>query len=179
MFIYNLKINSSILFKIIFTLLILSIIILCLIISIKLFNKSKESTDTCINNCFNINEKNFSSILKITHEDINSYLGLNFKYSGFIYRVYDLDKDKFVLARNMIISSDMQTVIVGFLCEYENALYFKDYSWVELEGTIDKCIYHNEEMPIIKVKSIKEIQKPDNEYVYPPDENYIPTINMF
>ena len=73
----------------------------------------------------------------------------------------------------------MQTVIVGFLCKYDDMINFNDYSWVEIEGTIEKCLYHNEPMPIIKINKINKIEKPDNEYVYPPDENYIPTINMF
>ena len=30
-------------------------------------------------------------------------------------------------------------------------------------------------MPILEINTIKEIEKPNDEYVYPPDENYIPT----
>ena len=32
----------------------------------------------------------------------------------------DFKETEFVLARDMIISSDMQTLIVGFLCDYKN-----------------------------------------------------------
>ena len=30
-------------------------------------------------------------------------------------------------------------------------------------------------MPIIEVTFIQKIEKPNDEYVYPPDENFIPT----
>lgn len=30
-------------------------------------------------------------------------------------------------------------------------------------------------MPIVKVTEIKKVNKPNEEYVYPPDESYIPT----
>jgi len=35
-------------------------------------------------------------------------------------------------------------------------------------------------MPIIKIKEIKQIEKPkDNIYVYPPDDTYVPTSAAF
>ena len=91
-----------------------------------------------------------------------------------LYRVLDLKDTQFVLARDMIISSNFQSVIVGFLCEYENAKSFEDSTWIELIGTITKGDYHGD-MPIINVTKIDKIEKPSEEYVYPPDENYIPT----
>ena len=102
-------------------------------------------------------------------------MGRKIKFSGFIYRVYDLNKEQFILGRNMIISSDFQTVVVGFLCHYKDAIKFRDSMWVELEGTITKGTYQNSDMPILEVTKIKELEKPNDEYVYPPDENYIPT----
>ena len=75
----------------------------------------------------------------------------------------------------MIISSDFQTVVVGFLCHYKDAITFKDSTWVEIEGRITKGTYQNKEMPILEILSIQETTKPSDEYVYPPDDNYIPT----
>ena len=74
----------------------------------------------------------------------------------------------------MVISSDFQTVVVGFLCECEEAKNFKDNTWVEITGTVTKGDYHGD-MPIIKVTEIKNSNKPNEELVYPPDESYIPT----
>lgn len=180
MFIYNVKLNSSMLFKIIFAILIICVLILCFIIGINLYKSTIKSNDTCVTNDFTeITNKNYANILKATHDNIDSYLGTKIKFSGFVYRVYDLEKNQFVLGRNMIISSDFQTVVVGFLCNYDDAILFKDFTWVEIEGTLEKCTYHNQSMPIIKITSIKEINKPEDEYVYPPDENYVPTAYMF
>ena len=33
-------------------------------------------------------------------------------------------------------------------------------------------------MPIIKITEIKQVDKPTEEYVYPPDESYIPTVSL-
>jgi len=117
---------------------------------------------------------NYTNILKSVHDNPDEYIGNRIKFSGYVYKAIDFSSKEFVLARNMVVSSDFQTVIVGFLCNYEKATNFEDGTWVEVTGTIEKGVYHGE-IPIIKVEQIREIEKPSDEYVYPPDDNYIPT----
>ena len=183
MFIYNFKINGSKIFKyFLFGIIILIIIIFCLI-TLKLFkgasNENKTNNSTCLSsdNILTINANNYTSILKIVHENTDKYVGLKINFTGFIYRVSDLSDKQFILARNMIISSDYQSVVVGFLCEYENANNFENNTWVEVTGEITKGDYHGD-MPIIKITEIKKVDKPNEEFVYPPDESYIPTCDM-
>ena len=73
----------------------------------------------------------------------------------------------------MVISSDFQSVVVGFLCECDTAYQYKDFSWVEIEGTIVKAIIW--EIPVLHINSIQEAKKPNEEYVYPPSDDFIPT----
>ena len=77
----------------------------------------------------------------------------------------------------MVVSSDFQTVVVGFLCSLDNARDFKDGTWVTLAGTITKGYYHGD-IPVIEVSDINEISKPKDVYVYPPDDYYIPTASL-
>ena len=175
MFIYNLKLNSSMIFKLLIFVIILIVICLCIFIVYKLYKQSIDHCESSFNNITEITNQNYSNILQMVHNDLDSYIGQKIKYSGFIYRVYDLNQDQFILGRNMIISSDFQTVVIGFLSHYSKSIEFCDGLWVELEGTITKGNYHGEEIPILEITKIKEINKPNDEYVYPPDENYIPT----
>lgn len=78
----------------------------------------------------------------------------------------------------MIINSESQSLVVGFLCEYDNATNFSDGVWVKITGTIKKGDYHGE-IPIIQITSIEETSKPKDEFVYPPDNSYIPTSILF
>lgn len=175
MFIYNVKLNSSKMFKFLLLFIIAFVVILCCFIGIKLYKESIKVKDEIKTNEFSeLTNKNYSNILKSVHENIDTYVGQKIKFSGFVYRVYDLDKEQFVLGRNMIISSDFKTVVVGFLCHYKDAINLKDNTWIEIEGTITKGTYHGD-MPILEITSVKNIEKPNDEYVYPPDENYIPT----
>lgn len=175
MFIYNIKLSGSMLFKCIFAIIIIFVIVLCGIVGYKIYSASIKVNDAVPHNeRAELTNKNYSTILKTVHENIDTYIGQKIKFSGFVYRVYDLDKEQFVLGRNMIISSDFQTVVVGFLCHYKDAISFRDNTWIEVEGTITKGTYHGD-MPILEINNIKEIEKPNDEYVYPPDEDYIPT----
>lgn len=176
MFIYNFKINGSKVFKYFLTFVIILIIFILCIIVFRIFNGAKSSASSCIpkNKVSEISAKNYTNILKTVHENIDNYVGININFTGYIYRVSDLNNNQFVLARDMLISSNSQCVVVGFLCESENAKDFDNDTWVNITGKITKGNYHGD-MPIIKITEIKKVDKPNEEYVYPPDESYIPT----
>ena len=135
-----------------------------------------EKISSCIpqKDAFKIATKNYTNVLKSVHDNIDTYIGKKINFVGYVYRVSDLKDTQFVLARDMIISSNRQYVVVGFLCDYGNAKDFKDGCWVEITGKITKGDYHGD-MPIIEVSKLKVVDKPNEEYVYPPDESYIPT----
>ena len=178
MFIYNVKINGSKTFKNFFIGIVLLVIIIVGIVSFKVFQGANNATpnSSCLpqSKVTKLSTTNYTTILKTVHENIDNYVGIQINFTGYVYRVFDLKENEFVLARNMIVSSDYQSVIVGFLCEYENAKDLENDTWVELTGTITKGNYHGD-MPVIKVTEIKRVDKPNDEFVYPPDESYIPT----
>ena len=170
MFVYNIKINGAKTFKTIFIIILILLLFIMGSVMWRFVNASKEKTDIVCD----IKASNYTNILKATHENINNYVGVKIHFTGYVYRVLDLKDNQFVLARDMIISSNYQAVVVGFLCEYDKAKNFNDDTWVEITGEITKGDYH-EDMPIVKITNIQETNKPSEEYVYPPDESYIPT----
>lgn len=117
---------------------------------------------------------NYTNVLQKVHNNIDDYVGQKIKFSGYVYRLYDFSNEQFVLARNMIVSSDFQTVVVGFLCHSKIASNFADNTWVEIEGTITKGEYYGD-MPIIEIEKINQIETPVEEYVYPPDDSFVTT----
>ncbi len=116
--------------------------------------------------------------MKTVYDNLDNYVGQQIEFSGYVYRVYDFNNNQFVLARDMVIDSQNNTLVVGFLCNYDNASHFNDNSWIEIKGTITKGDYHGE-IPLIEITSIKQINKPKDELVYPPDKAYIPTSILF
>ena len=182
MFVFNLKFTKTNFFKIIFTLLVIIMIIILCIVMYKIFtganNEFTVSDNIDENQIMQIEPKNYTNILKTVHENIDDYVGKKIKFTGYVYRISDLKDNQFVLARNMIVTSDFQFLVVGFLCEANNAKDFQNDMWVDITGEITKGDYHGD-MPIIKITDIKYTNKPAEENVYPPDESYIPTSSIF
>lgn len=180
MFIYNFKVNGTNLFRVA----IISIIIIALLIlSLSVYHfyyKSKFMINDGLpaNSIANIESNQYTNILQQVYEDIDTYVGQSINFTGYVYKLYDLKDSEFILARDMLINSDSQSVVVGFLCSYDNAKNFKEGTWVNVTGTIVKGYYHNE-IPVIDINKMEETKKPEEAFVYPPSDSYIPTAVIF
>lgn len=179
MFIYNLKINGGIALKIIIVILSTFMLIVFGISVYRIFFTSGkfEVNDRIITNeITEIEDNNYTNILQAVHDNLDSYIGMKIKFTGYIYRLIDFEENQFVLARDMFINEQKtQSVVVGFLCKYKDAKSFDDGTWVTVTGTIEKGEYHNEEIPIIKISDIQEANEPEEIFVNPPSDTYVPT----
>ena len=172
MFICNFKVNGNKLGKIFLGILFVIILLITFLVCYRILGNNSFKTNA--NEVYNITSTNYTNILKVVHENVDNYVGQKIKFSGYVHRMVDFNQNQFVLARNMVISSDLQTVIVGFLCEYDESVTYEDNAWVEIQGQITKGDYHGE-MPIIKIEKMQKIEKPSEEFVYPPDDSFVTT----
>ena len=180
MFVYNIKFNGKALVKLLFVIVAIAVTIYFVVSAWKIYNNSFKVKDEITSpDIMQLTAENYTNVLKSVHDDLDSYIGKKICFTGYVYRAIDFKETEFVLARDMIISSDMQTLIVGFLCDCKDSKEFENESWVEITGEIAQGSYHGD-MPIIKVKEMKKIDKPENDvYVCPPDDTYVPTSAMF
>jgi len=179
MFVCNVSLNKTKLVKIFFGVVAVILIIFFLFSAYRIFTSSVRISDDISNHdVITISSENYTNVLKAVHDNLDDYIGKKICFSGYVYRVSDFSDEQFVLARDMIISSDLRTLVVGFLCEAKQAKAFEDNSWVQITGKITKGIYH-EEIPVIEILEIKKVDKPDDPYVYPPDDSFVPTVNLF
>lgn len=182
MFIYNFKINGGIALKIIIILLSIFMLIVFGISVYRIFftsGKFKVNDRIEPREVTEIHPDNYTNILQAVHNNLDSYVGMKIKFTGYVYRLIDFKDEEFVLARDMFINEEQtQSVVVGFLSQYKNAKNFEDGDWVELTGVIEKGKYHNEEIPVIKVTDIKKISDPESLFVMPPNDTYIPTSGL-
>ena len=121
MHIYNIKINGGKALKIIIILLSLFMLMVFLFSIYKIFFSSgkffvKDRIEQ--NEIKEINADEYTNILQAVHDDLDSYIGLKIKFSGYVYRILDFNEKQFVLGRDMLINTENnQSVVVGFLCE--------------------------------------------------------------
>ena len=176
MFIYNLKLSKKTL-KLFFICISAIIISLIMIYSIYIiFFKHSNPCEFKQNDIIDLNETNYTNILKSANEDISSFVGIKVRITGYVYRLIDFNKSQFVVARDMRFGENPHSIIVGFLCEYADATNFSDGTWVEVVGKIKKGNFYDE-LAILDIISIKEAKQPKNIFVNPPDNTYIPTTN--
>lgn len=178
MFVCNLKLTHKLVFKILFVFIFICVLFVAGISIYKVFNYEGVNDSIPSPKIVNISSDNYTNILKTVHDNIDEYIGQKISFTGYVYRVYDFSETQFVLARNMIVSSDNQSVVVGFLCNYKDASNFSDNTWVNITGKITKGDYHGD-IPVIEITEMKACNKPTDEYVYPPDDTFIPTSALF
>jgi len=184
MYIYNVHINGKRIFRIALIIMILLILLLFIFVVHRIFynNKFKVSDNLKSNDIQEISFNDYTNVLRSSYEDIDSYVGVKIKFTGYVYRLIDFKDTEFVLARDMKLDkTSNETFVVGFLCDFEGVKNFKDNEWVEIIGEVTKDKYHNEDIPLIKILKMKKTSKPNEDklFVPGPDNTYIPTSAMF
>ena len=179
MFVYNFKFNAKSLIKLLLIIIAIIIAIYIIISIFNLYNKSfKVKDEITEEKVIYLTAENYTNILKSVHDNIDNYVGKKICFTGYVYRLLDFKENEFVLARDMLVSSDKKSLIVGFLCDYKDIKSIENETWVEITGEITKGSYHGD-IPIIKIKKLSKIEKPkDDIYVDPPDDTYIPTSSI-
>jgi len=177
MFICNFKVNSKNILKLAFIIAIIIAIMFFIISTIKIFKASNVFTtnDELPNKgIYTITSSNYTNVLKSVHENLDTYVGQKIQFEGYVYKIPTITSTQFILARDMIINSNLQTLVVGFLCEYKETVTLTEKTWIKVTGEIQKGNY-NGEIPVVKIITLETIEKPSDEYVYPPDSGYVPT----
>ena len=169
MFVYNFKFKKNVLFKSI--LIFISVVaFIILIISSSILIKNANSNENNLletSSLLNVDNSNYTDVLEDVYNNIDKYVGKSINFTGYVYRLKDMKDNEFVLARDMLINSDSQSVVVGFLCNEKKANNFKNGSWVNVSGNFIKGYYHNQ-IPVIEITQIKETKAPEDAFVYPP-----------
>lgn len=158
MFVINVKMD----FKKILFICIICATIIASIIEFGFSDNSIFTSNSIDNYDYDINEENFVSTLKKTHENLDENIGKTIKVAGFIYTLPDFNEDFFVCGR--YIAQDNSTKIAGYLCNYNGELELNENEWIEITGTIIKGDY-NGQVPVIKVDKVTKIVAPANMYV--------------
>lgn len=120
-----------------------------------------------------INDENFLML----HEDINNnidrYKGKTIITYGFVYKDENHEVNEFLTARVVVVCCAADSLITGYLCEWDEAKSLEHESWVKIQGTIDSTLYKYEsidfeyEIPLILVDQVTSHPVPEMEYIFP------------
>lgn len=184
MVIFNIKLNKKSIFKTALALMFIVCVTLCIIggylVFLKNYNKDKNLIDDSIpaNEIAEISGENYTNILQAVHKDIDTYIGQKISFIGYVYKANGFSDTQFVIARDMDIGNN-QTLIVGFLCNYDSAKDLSPKSWVKITGEITKGEYNGSQIPIINILSLENASKPESPTVPVPSDEYVPTAVIY
>ena len=98
----------------------------------------------------------------------DAWVGKKITATGSVWKDGELfEKDEFALARMMMLccAADMQPV--GVLAQWSDVQALTDGEWIEVTGTLSKKPYKDSFDPLIIVETVKKINPPQREYIYP------------
>lgn len=119
-----------------------------------------------------IDDKNFLAAMDDLERNRKKYKEKSIVITGFVIKDNGFGKDGFAVGRIIMACCAADSEVAGFLARGEEAEALKADEWVRVTGKIDYCEYtpkHALEakiVPVIKIKRIYKISKPENPYIY-------------
>ena len=115
-----------------------------------------------------MDDDTFSMWLTELYTKLDKWVGTEITAVGSVWKDSELfEPHDFALARMMMscCAADMQPV--GLLAQWSGAQELTDGEWVEITGTLSKKPYKAGFDPYIIAASVKKIDPPGREYIYP------------
>ena len=115
-----------------------------------------------------MDDDTFTLWLTELYTKLDKWVGAEITVVGSVWKDSELfEPHDFALARMMMTccAADMQPV--GLLAQWSGAQELTDGEWVEITGTLSKKPYKAGFDPYIIVASVKKIDSPGREYIYP------------
>jgi putative membrane protein len=120
-----------------------------------------------------IDQGNFLQMMEMLWSAGESIDGREVEMVGFVYNDPSLGQQDFILARLIITCCANDADIAGLLCRWPERQALDEGEWVKVQGKLGRVPYYNLQthqitnMPFIQVEQLTEVQKPEQEYVYP------------
>ena len=119
------------------------------------------------NNTIVVDNSNFLYSISEVANNYKKYQGKGIRISGFIYRNPTMNKDQFVIARMLMVCCAADASPVGLLSSFNDSQFLEEKGWYDVSGIISSGTYNGKETAVICVKSLKRIEAPVEQYVYP------------
>ncbi|MCI1945002.1 TIGR03943 family putative permease subunit [Clostridium luticellarii] len=117
------------------------------------------------------NDNNYLNMMNEINDTPNKFKNRQIVLKGFIYRDSSLDKNQFVIARELMTCCAADTQIIGFLCSYNGPAIDAD-TWIQVTGTLSTTNYIDANskqkslLPLLEIKNISKIPLPKSKYIY-------------
>ncbi|MCA0970564.1 TIGR03943 family protein [Halobacillus litoralis] len=113
-----------------------------------------------------LHKDNYIGTISLLEDGMDDYVGKEVVTHGFVFRENDFPSDQMVVGRFGISCCVADGGVYGMLVESEDLNQYKNDTWVEVRGVLEKVEFNGWELPLIIPTEIKPIEAPDEPYVY-------------
>jgi len=99
--------------------------------------------------------------------DLSPYLGQRADVIGFVYDDTRLPAGHFLVSRFAITCCVADAFAIGMAVESPNSGSLKENTWVDVKGPVQAITVDGHQMPLILADSIKNVQQPNQPYLFP------------
>ena len=113
-----------------------------------------------------MDDSNYIQTIIDISDDVDSYIGSEISFDGFVYRDESIANNDFVVGRLAISCCTADAQLFGYLCKYKDQEQVKNDDWVNITAKIEATTYEGKEIPYLNIVQVRKIDKPKDEYVY-------------
>ncbi|MCF6136353.1 TIGR03943 family putative permease subunit [Pseudalkalibacillus berkeleyi] len=113
-----------------------------------------------------ITDDNYADLVDSITIFLDRFEGKEIEVKGFVYRENGMEQNQLVVARFLMSCCSADTSVIGMMATGSDLDQIDDDSWVKVTGTISHTTYEENRIPLIEVKEVDKIKKPDTPYVY-------------
>lgn len=117
-----------------------------------------------------VSDHDYTEIMNELQFFSQDYIGKDITMTGFVFKPPEASSSQFSLVRYVIVCCTADALPYGVLCELKDAANYKEGTWLTIRGVIQNTTYDDQTVPVIKITSLKQVQKPKNPYVFPLDQ---------
>jgi uncharacterized repeat protein (TIGR03943 family) len=112
-----------------------------------------------------VTDDKYISIMDVIGQDVEGFAGKRIRFTGFVHREDDLDKNTIIIARYGITCCAADSSVLGMLAVGETS-QLSEGQWIQVEGVLSATTYIDTLLPIVKLQSVQTIEAPREQYVY-------------
>ncbi|MFZ5651204.1 MAG: TIGR03943 family putative permease subunit [Bacillota bacterium] len=114
-----------------------------------------------------VTDENFNYVMSELYLFTDDYIGKEITILGFVDKDDSFLPNQFGLARYVITCCSADASLGGLICESSDAAGLKKDTWLTVRGTIQKGRRDGQTIPVVKVTSYTQSEKPKTSYIYP------------
>ncbi len=114
-----------------------------------------------------VTDINYTEVMFELNNFPKEYIGKEIEMNGFVIKDASFPAARMALARYVVVCCAADASPYGLQCESEHIDQYPSNTWLNIRGIIQMEKYKEQNIPVIKITTAKQVPEPARPYVYP------------